>query len=88
MLAGLDKDGNLLWQREFTGIHGGYLNLMTGNLAFYGTADLARGHRDVAVTVQRGFGTNGRTYFLDGRTGDVLYEKETARDRFVPRRHR
>ena len=83
-LAVLDKDGNLVWQREFLDVHGGELNSFKGNMAFFGTADLGRGQRDIAMTVQRGIGTNGRTYLLDGRTGEILEEKATARELFDP----
>lgn len=75
----LDSDGNELWRREFPDINGGEINGWVGNVAFFGTADLGRGYRDVVVTVQRAIASSARTYLLDGRNGDVIHELKTAK---------
>jgi hypothetical protein len=75
----LNSDGQELWRREFPDINGGEINGWVGNVAFFGTADLGRGYRDVVVTVQRAVASSARTYCLDGRTGDVIHELKTAK---------
>ncbi len=73
-LAALDKDGNELWRKEFPDVHGGELGAWLGNVTHFGTADLGRGKRDVVVTVQTGIANRGRTFALDGQTGEVIHK--------------
>ena len=75
----LDWTGRELWRREFPDIHGGDISGWVGNVAFFGTADLGRGARDVVVTVQRAVASCARTYLLDGRTGEIVHELKSAK---------
>ena len=83
-LVALDKNGVELWRKEFEDVHGGELGAWLGNVTHFGTADLGRNKRDVVVTVQTGIANRGRTFALDGQTGETIHKVVELEEWFDP----